>query len=129
MPENTEKIDHPAHYNSLPHEVISIVGYMSFAKGNAVKYLMRAPFKGAYDEDLRKAQWYLHWIDEHYAGYEPIDPQRQQMIEDNIKALGDRTELTYPLHLIALDFWHLARNSLDAAIKLREKEKENDGQE
>lgn len=125
----TERVSHPRHYTMLPHEVIDIVWNWRFDKGNAVKYLMRAPFKGRYLEDLRKAQWYLHWIDEHYAGYEPIDPQRQQMIEDNIKALGGRTELTYPLHLIALDFWHLARNSLDAAIKLREKEKENDEQE
>lgn len=115
-------VNHPDHYNRLPHEVISIIWNLRFDKGNVIKYLMRAPFKGRYMEDLKKAQWYLHWIDEHYESYDSISDTDRQMIEDNIQALGDRPEITYPLHLITLNFWHLARNALDAALKQMEGE-------
>ena len=57
-----EKINHPAHYNQLPHEVIEIVADRDFCSGNAVKYILRAPFKGAFDQDLKKAIWYLKRI-------------------------------------------------------------------
>ena len=55
MPE--EKINHPAHYNQLPHEVIEIVADRDFCSGNVVKYLMRAPYKGNAVDDLKKARW------------------------------------------------------------------------
>lgn len=115
-------VNHPDHYNRLPHEVISIIWNLRFDKGNVIKYLMRAPFKGRYMEDLKKAQWYLHFIDDHYESYDPIGPEKAKMIDDNINGIGNRPEITYPLHLIALDFWHLARNSLDAAIEKMEAE-------
>ena len=63
MPE--EKINHPAHYNQLPHEVIEIVADRDFCSGNVVKYLMRAPYKGNAVDDLKKARWYLIWLLEH----------------------------------------------------------------
>lgn len=64
----TEHVEHPAHYNSLgaqcpgcgrPIECIDVVGVMSFALGNAVKYVWRADFKGRSIEDLKKARFYL----------------------------------------------------------------------
>lgn len=63
MPE--EKINHPAHYNQLPHEVIEIVADQDFCSGNVVKYLIRAPYKGNAVDDLKKARWYLIWLLEH----------------------------------------------------------------
>jgi len=32
---------------------------MSFCVGNAIKYLMRAEYKGKQLEDLAKARWYI----------------------------------------------------------------------
>lgn len=49
MPE--EKINHPAHYNQLPHEVIEIVADRDFCSGNAVKYILRFPWKA------REVEW------------------------------------------------------------------------
>ena len=32
---------------------------MDWFRGNIIKYVVRAPYKGTYVEDLRKALWYL----------------------------------------------------------------------
>lgn len=55
----TDNVDHPAHYGQYKIEVIEIVRKMSFDQGNVIKYLLRAPFKGHYYEDLKKAAWYF----------------------------------------------------------------------
>lgn len=56
-----EMVNHPDHYNSHPSgvEVIEIVRYFDFNVGNALKYLMRAPYKGNRLQDTKKALWYL----------------------------------------------------------------------
>lgn len=62
-----EKINHPAHYNSLPArcdkcgdfiECIEVVRHMNFNLGNVIKYVWRAGYKNGI-EDLEKAKWYL----------------------------------------------------------------------
>ena len=57
---STEKVDHPAHYNSHPSgvECITVVEHMTFNIGNAIKYLWRADHKNGL-EDLKKAEWYV----------------------------------------------------------------------
>ncbi len=54
-------MNHPKHYNAHPSgiECITVVEWMSFNVGNAVKYLWRADAKGNPIEDLRKAAWYV----------------------------------------------------------------------
>ena len=54
-------VDHPQHYNEYGVEAIDLIEFYSlgFHAGNAVKYLMRAPFKGKHKEDVEKALWYL----------------------------------------------------------------------
>ena len=54
-------VSHPAHYTSHPSgiEAIEICGYMGFCLGNALKYILRADYKGKAIEDLRKSIWYL----------------------------------------------------------------------
>lgn len=54
-------IDHPAHYNQHNPEVIEIIeNYnLGFHLGNAIKYILRAPYKGDTRGDLQKAIWYL----------------------------------------------------------------------
>ena len=51
----------PSHYQADGIQCIDITRYMSFAKGNAVKYLWRAGKKDNNSEaqDIKKAMWYL----------------------------------------------------------------------
>lgn len=68
--ENT-KVNHPPYYTWLKEkcgiEVIDITRHLSFNRGNAVKYLLRAGYKAekGYSkenktiEDLKKAIWYI----------------------------------------------------------------------
>lgn len=59
---DSEKINHPPHYNAHPSgvEVIAITEHMDFCLGNAVKYIMRCEHKGNKLEDLKKAAWYIN---------------------------------------------------------------------
>lgn len=51
---------HPPHYNMYDGiEIIDLAEQMNFNKGNAVKYVTRAEFKGKEIEDLEKARYYL----------------------------------------------------------------------
>jgi hypothetical protein len=61
-------VNHPPHYKQGRFETIDIIediahSYMAavpaYLVGNVVKYIARAPHKGAYLQDLKKAQWYL----------------------------------------------------------------------
>lgn len=65
-----DPLDHPDHYNrteakgedgTSPFEVIKLIEdwKLGFSLGNALKYILRAPYKGRQTEDLRKAVWYL----------------------------------------------------------------------
>lgn len=67
-----DKVNHPSHYTWLRElcgiEVIDITRHLSFDRGNAVKYLLRAghkPEEGYSErqkliEDLKKAIWYIN---------------------------------------------------------------------
>lgn len=63
----TDTVNSPSHYNQTKIEAIDIIedvtaGYQSNVKyhiGNAIKYLIRAPFKNNTVEDLKKAVWYI----------------------------------------------------------------------
>jgi hypothetical protein len=52
-----------SHYKSHPSgiEAIEITQYESFLRGNILKYVLRAPYKGTELEDLEKAAEYLQW--------------------------------------------------------------------
>ena len=65
-------VDHPQHYNfggpidedgSARYEVIKLIEDLGwgfdFCMANALKYLLRAPYKGAEAQDIDKARWYL----------------------------------------------------------------------
>jgi hypothetical protein len=54
-------VNHPKHYNNHPSGVqcIEIVRHMSFAPGNAFKYIFRCFDKNG-RQDLEKAVWYLN---------------------------------------------------------------------
>jgi len=59
MSEKYDNVAKPFHYNQYPHEVIELTECLGFCLGNAVKYILRSPFKGKEVEDLQKAIWYI----------------------------------------------------------------------
>ena len=56
-----DNINRPPHYTMGKIEVYDFIKAweLSFAEGNVVKYVVRAPHKGRPVEDLKKARWYL----------------------------------------------------------------------
>lgn len=56
----SDPVLHPAHYEVYPVQPIQITRYLDFCLGNAVKYVLRAPYKGGV-EDCDKARQYLLW--------------------------------------------------------------------
>jgi hypothetical protein len=57
---SNDPVNHPPHYTWIQGmEVIDITETLNFCMGNAVKYILRADFKGKPIEDMRKAIWYL----------------------------------------------------------------------
>lgn len=57
-----DPVKKPAHYlHPSGIEVIDITKHESFLRGNVLKYVLRAPYKGRELEDLQKAQMYLEW--------------------------------------------------------------------
>jgi hypothetical protein len=58
-----DPIKHPKHYTSHPSgiEPIEICAHETFNRGNILKYVMRAPYKGCELQDLKKARQYLDW--------------------------------------------------------------------
>lgn len=56
----SDAVVHPSHYNMYDGiEIVDLAEQMNFNKGNAVKYITRAEFKGKEIEDLEKARYYL----------------------------------------------------------------------
>ena len=55
-----EQVNHPSHYvkGIEPIKVIESWG-LNFSLGNAIKYILRSPYKGKQIEDLEKARWYI----------------------------------------------------------------------
>lgn len=57
----TDAVNHPQHYaDHYKREVIELTSLLDFNLGNAVKYILRAPFKGNEAQDRAKAAWYLN---------------------------------------------------------------------
>lgn len=77
----SDSVNHPAHYNQHPAniECIDVVEHFSFNIGNAMKYLWRAGLKGAAQEDLEKAKWYIE---------REIERNRPKSIRDLIPQLS-----------------------------------------
>lgn len=61
-----DPINNPSHYTSSPIECIDAIeatlgpeGFHAYCRGNAIKYIWRAPLKGDWKENIGKAIWYL----------------------------------------------------------------------
>lgn len=68
-PAGNDPVNHPSHYTQGGIECIDAIraalgSYTdpvdAWLVGQVIKYLWRAPLKGKYDEDIRKAQFYLN---------------------------------------------------------------------
>lgn len=64
-----DAVNHPAHYTAGGVECIDAIAAAltkyenpmdAWLVGQVIKYLWRAPLKGKYREDIRKAQFYLN---------------------------------------------------------------------
>lgn len=63
---NIDDINNPQHYTRGKIEVIDFIEdqKLNYHLANVIKYICRAPHKGTYVKDLKKAQWYLNrWIE------------------------------------------------------------------
>lgn len=61
-PKMNDMVKNPKHYaHPSGVEVIEITRHESFLRGNIIKYVLRAPYKGSELEDLKKAAQYLEW--------------------------------------------------------------------
>lgn len=69
-----DMVNHPKHYTSSGIECIDAIeaalsSYSNpkdaFLVGQVIKYLWRAPLKGTYEQDIKKAQWYLNKLVDH----------------------------------------------------------------
>ena len=60
MKEVNKNVSHPSHYNQGIEAIDIIESWdLNFSLGNAIKYILRSPYKGKQIEDLEKAKWYL----------------------------------------------------------------------
>ena len=65
---NVDLVNHPPHYKQTKYETIDVLeditqhysGPRAYSVACVVKYLYRAPHKGNYLQDLKKAQWYMN---------------------------------------------------------------------
>lgn len=69
-PDEYDPVEQPEHYSTHPSgiEPIEITKYETFLRGNIIKYVMRAPYKGNELQDLKKARQYLDWEIERIEG-------------------------------------------------------------
>lgn len=56
-----DSVNHPSHYidASVMLEPIELTSRLDSCIGQAIQYVMRAPYKGTEEEDLKKAVFYL----------------------------------------------------------------------
>ena len=55
-----EQVNHPSHYNQGIEAIEVIESWdLNFSLGNAIKYILRSPYKGKQIVDLEKARWYI----------------------------------------------------------------------
>ena len=60
MEEVNANVSHPSHYNQGIEAIDIIESWdLNFSLGNAIKYILRSPYKGKQIEDLEKARWYI----------------------------------------------------------------------
>lgn len=71
-PPRDDLINSPQHYKVGGYEAIDVIQakltpeeFRGYCKGNILKYLMRANYKGKHNQDVGKADWYMErlWLE------------------------------------------------------------------
>ena len=64
-PSRDDVVNNPEHYKVGGYEALDVIKakltpeeYRGYCKGNVLKYLMRANYKGHHDQDCEKAEFY-----------------------------------------------------------------------
>ena len=80
-----DNVKKPMHYNQgiEPIEVIESWD-LNFSLGNAIKYILRSPYKGKQIEDLEKARWYID---------REINRLKNEMVKKNIEECAHKANL------------------------------------
>ena len=86
MEEVNKNVSHPSHYNQgiEPIDIIESWG-LNFSLGNAIKYILRSPYKGKQIEDLEKARWYID---------REINRLKDEMVKKNIEECVRKTSFS-----------------------------------
>tara|TARA_R110000796_G_scaffold12993_3_gene42553 strand:- start:793 stop:1077 length:285 start_codon:yes stop_codon:yes gene_type:complete len=70
-PEGFDSVKRPAHYNmggieciDYIKQVLGLEGFIAYCHGNFLKYQHRYRYKQKPVEDMQKAEWYLHKMNE-----------------------------------------------------------------
>lgn len=89
-----DPVKHPKHYfHPSGIEVIDITRYESFLRGNILKYVLRAPYKGNELQDLKKAAQYLNWeIERIERGLSNEEVDVESLDTDSIDIVGGMEE-------------------------------------
>lgn len=86
-----DPVRYPEHYTVYPVQPIEIARHLGFCLGNAVKCVLRAPWKDGV-EDCDKALQYLRWEQE--TPQEPLDAAKLDALEEACMSLEEFLEIT-----------------------------------
>ena len=85
MEEVNKNVSHPSHYNQGIEAIDIIESWeLNFSLGNAIKYILRSPYKGKQTEDLEKARWYID---------REINRLKNEMVRRNIEECAHKASL------------------------------------
>ena len=86
MEEVNKNVSHPSHYNQGIEAIDIIESWeLNFSLGNAIKYILRSPYKGKQVEDLEKARWYID---------REINRLKDEMVKKNIEECVRKTSFS-----------------------------------
>ena len=97
----TDPVNNPAHYCGHPSgiECIQVTRHLSFNRGNAFKYIFRHRDKGAPDQDLQKALWYIRDEIKHKGRIVNPNEHRRWALRKILDATPETWEATCYLYL------------------------------
>jgi hypothetical protein len=82
-----DNVNHPRHYLQGGIEAIDVIQsrltkeeFIGYLKGCKMKYDLRYPFKGKFEEDLQKSEWYKDKLLEIVKDEEVINPPEVEAI-------------------------------------------------
>ena len=81
-----DNVKKPMHYNQGIEPIDIIESWdLNFSLGNAIKYILRSPYKGKQIEDLEKARWYID---------REINRLKDEMVKKNIEECVRKTSFS-----------------------------------